>query len=322
MRVLVFITLTVSVTLLMWFLQNGDDSAVVIPEVPAIDSLPLAPVTESIEANLNKREEIAAQRDFVLYSGLKEHFDGFIAKHEGADISDLIAAYSDYLMSEGYANAAHNYGLDLFQRYVHYKAALQPVDSGPTQPQTADIKELLAIQYRLQELQDLRAQYFSQEEYQYLFADDEKFDDAALARLHIVSDKNLSKAQKQALLESHFASLPEAQKSGFQPSFDAAKLVDLMTQSESKSHLYNNVAAEFGDEVAQRFVANKEKQDGWRNKVREFLQQQNSIANNPNLSPQDKLQKLQNLKSDMFSANEMRRLQVYIENPGLLDENG
>jgi lipase chaperone LimK len=86
----------------------------------------------------------------------------------------------------------------------------------------------------------------------------------------------------------------------------------------NSSDEYNQLAAEFGDDAAQRLVAVNQSQNTWLNKIQLFQQRSSDLKHQFDQNPTDYSQAVTQLKQQMFEANEQKRLQVYLANPKLL----
>lgn len=243
-------------------------------------------------------------RPFTLDEQVKDWFDRVIFENEGSDRSTMLTALQALLKEQGittnldYANA-------LFGRYLDYKASLQQLDAPFTDANTT----LMQAQQRLTELRDQRYAYFSDEEYDALFADDARYDDAALQRLRIATDQGLSKEAREALIDEQLANLPADLQVGFKASLDTRKAQEIRNTYTSDTDRYNALAAEFGDDVANRMLVAWKEQHTWKDRVREVVDLKNAGSNAAT----------QVYIEAHFSEQEQRRLRVFLENPALLE---
>lgn len=268
----------------------------------------------AVDSKASSQDPKEGRREFSLYHGLKEHFDGFIMAQHHEQREVMVDGYQQYLVRSDYDRNSIKYGTDLFSRYADYKYALVEID----EDYQADVKQLISIERRLDALDDLRAQYFSQDEYFYLFKDDQEFDEAALERLRIAQDKTLNKAQKHNLVLQQIATLNESQRQGFSASVDVMKLQSLASNNVDENLQFNQVAAEFGTEVAERFQKRQQQQASWREKVADFQRQVQQISNDSRVNELQKQNLIEKLRKTAFSEKEQRRLTVFLENPMLL----
>ena len=256
---------------------------------------------------------VPPERQFTLHAGLKDEFDAFIFEREGHGTDAILAEYRENKIQQGYDGEQLAAYMDLFSRYVEYKVALlalEPEDGLAT-------PDLDAITARMEALTQIRYDYFSEPEYECLFADDVAFDLAAFERLRIAQDPYYSEAQKAVLIEQQLAALPESQKQGFTDSMEVKALRELAIKYEGET-LYNAAAAEFGAEVAARLQATTEKRQAWQNKVKSYKQWHNALQQDPQMTDAEQQQAIEQYLAAHFSDAEKKRLWVFLENPDLL----
>ena len=249
---------------------------------------------------------------FQLHFGLKAIFDRFIFAHPDLSQQALEDAYAVELKQLPYSLAAHDQALSLFSRYLSYKAELQAID------EPASRQQLSAVADRLDARDQLRFRFFSEREYHYLFSRDASYDKAALARLRIASDPDLSKQDKRQLIEAQLTTLPDEQQISFAPSLAVNRLTTLNQRYKNDNTLYQAVAAEFGHEVAQRMQTRNHQQLAWQQRVETYRQWESEINEDASLGVDEKERLIQAQRSARFNDNEVRRLQVFLENPSLI----
>ncbi|MCW7552464.1 lipase chaperone [Endozoicomonas gorgoniicola] len=256
-------------------------------------------------------------KDFILYKGIKDHFDHFIALQKTENKALLETAYKTYLLQTELTVLGQKQAADLFSRYVQYKHDLLRLEAETPIPQGSLVE---AAQRRLLLLDELRWRWFGSTEYQFLFADERQFDEAALNRLAIRQNSQLTREQKEQRLEQHFANLSEPEKEGLQPSLDLIRSRSIRQLPQGNQ--YNLLAAEFGDEIAGRMIKAWKNQTDWQKRVQAFVVKKERILSDPGL---DKLQKtllIAELEESGFSQYEKKRLKVFIENPELMVTGG
>lgn len=256
---------------------------------------------------------VPSERLFILHAGLKDEFDAFIFEREGLGTDAILAEYREAKIQQGYDGEQLAAYMDLFTRYVEYKVALlalEPEDALAT-------PDLEAITVRMDALTQMRYDFFSEPEYECLFADDVAFDLAAFERLRISQDPYYSEAQKAALIEQQLAALPESQKQGFTDSMEVKALRELAIQYEGET-LYNAASAEFGAEVAARLQATTEKRQAWQKKVKSYKQWHNALQQDQQMTDAEQQQAIEQYMAAHFSDAEKKRLRVFLENPDLL----
>lgn len=188
--------------------------------------------------------------------------------------------------------------LDLAMRYLDYKNALALVAGD------------LTLAERLATLDALRQRYFSPQEYQAWFAQEQQWHLAMLERYNILSNSQLSDAQKQQQITQHIANLPQPQREIITASQQVHQLSHAL-----KSHTlnYNDIAANYSPDIAERLIKAKDNQQQWQTKIIRYQQEKRHIVekiSDPNL----RQQLLEEYKAQHFSKNERKRLAVIDEN--------
>ncbi|MCV2885521.1 lipase chaperone [Aestuariibacter sp. AA17] len=192
---------------------------------------------------------------------------------------------------------------EILIRYLDYKLALAAIDSGM-------VHTAIEAQQRLIDVSRLQDEYFSEIERHALFTEEHTRDSLALQRMQLMQDKTLSEAARQTLLEAHFETMPEEHKRHFTPSFELQKAITLTQQPNN----YNALAAEFGDEVATRLQASRQRKENWLARVEEVKRL--FAAELSEASDSEKQIYLDN----HFTLNEQKRLHVYLAYPSLTSE--
>lgn len=262
--------------------------------------------------------EAAFGKEYVLSSDTLVLFDQVIAQSESKEHDDLLEALVNTLTSMSLNTASIEWVSELFSRYVQYKATLASVKSvSHAQPFSSDDMES-----KLFAIQGLRQDYFSQEEILTLFGEQQLYDEMALARLRIQQDKGLSAEQKQQLLEDNIAQLPEAMKTALQPSMDIRRVQSIKAESSelTREQKLARFSAEFGEEAGQRLLAAQDKAQSWNNRVTQIKSQIALLQGDAELTDESRLAQIQALKEGHFSAQELKRLDVFLRNPQLLGQ--
>jgi lipase chaperone LimK len=201
---------------------------------------------------------------------------------------------------------------ELFERYLEYKTQLQNLD-------TERLDLASDFEDRLDELDMLRSELFSLLEISLLFDNEEVWDRHAIERLRINQNASLSKLQKAQQVKQQLEQLPDDMKRAVAPTQQLRKINQIVSSTAlNSSHEYNQLAAEFGDDAAQRLVAVNQSQNTWLNKIQLFQQRSGDLKHQFGQNPTDYSQAITQLKQQMFEANEQKRLQVYLVNPKLL----
>ncbi|WP_334065265.1 lipase chaperone [Alteromonas genovensis] len=241
---------------------------------------------------------------FVLNIWVKDRFELFIAEHaEQAPLAVQIAyvTHSESLHTKD----THDYAVDLFSRFVNYKVALasEDVEINTVQASLKSVQEKLDARY------DLRRQFFSHREYEYLFGSDAASDNDALARLAIAQDSTLTReAKKNTIVESLAIS---SDSEAFKPTVDMHRIQQIKQQYRDNNSRFSAISAEFGDEVAERFNTLWEKQGAWEQKVEDYRAHVKKLQS-ANLSKQEYSKLIREYETSDFTENEIKRLRVVV----------
>jgi lipase chaperone LimK len=239
---------------------------------------------------------------FVLNIWVKDRFELFIAEHpEQAPLAVQIAyvTHSESLHTKD----THDYAVDLFSRFVNYKVALasEDVEINTVQASLKSVQEKLDARY------DLRRQFFSHQEYEYLFGSDAASDNDALSRLAIAQDNTLTREEKKNTIVESLAGASDSE--AFKPTVDMHRIQQIKQQYRDNNSRFSAISAEFGYEVAERFNTLWEKQDAWEQKVEDYRSHIKKLQS-ANLSKQEYSKLIREYETSDFTENEIKRLRV------------
>ena len=239
---------------------------------------------------------------FVLNIWVKDRFELFIAEHdEQAPLAVQIAyvIYSESLHTKD----THDYAVDLFSRFVNYKVALagEDVEIDTVHASLKNVQEKLDARY------DLRRQFFSHQEYEYLFGSDAASDNDALARLAIAQDNTLTREEKKNTIVESLATASDSE--AFKPTVDMHRIQQIKQQYRDNNSRFSAISAEFGYEVAERFNTLWKKQGAWEQKVADYRVHIKKLQS-ANLSKHEYSKLKREYETSDFTENEIKRLRV------------
>ena len=283
-------------------------------------------VAENTVPNLNS--ELSP---LVLNQQLRWDFDDLILTYQetGQAITSLLFSLSERL---NLTLDAHHYLIDLFNRYRDYKIALVEVKKmAPNMLNGLDIEDTLASierAYQSQfdyftpikiDIEDTLAfidrahqsqfDYFTQIEIDAFFSDENSYDIQAIERMTILQDSWLSSEQKQMLIAHQISQMNAEEREVYEPSLQVFNIVDNL---EGKNSQLND----FTPEVTMRIEQLQQDEKIWKTKVIDFLAFQ---IKNKKPDESDTQELINNYQNKNFSDNQLKRLQVYIDNPKLLN---
>lgn len=239
---------------------------------------------------------------------LRNHFDDIIHEHRltQSDFTDLLAALA---IEMSLSQDANNQLVDLFERYQQYLLAIDEVKKEA--PAIQGVVDIAEAQRWFEDVYALQYQYFNEEEIAAFFSKEKNYDQQALARLAIRQDSSLNQVQKQALLNHQASQLEPEEFAVIQPTFAANSIVKILTDNVDAATTLNEL------NLAQlaRVEQTKKENADWKLKVKNY---QNKASEFQALGD-DYAEALSQYQNDNFSPNEMKRLQVFINNPELLN---
>ncbi len=237
-----------------------------------------------------------------LNDSLGALFDFYISYYEQGE-NEMWQAFNQYCDPLPYCASL----TELFSRYVDYKKRLVEFEAGPLQ--VAD-----SFSIRLENIESLQGQMFTHEEIEALFANSNQWDRYAIERLAIQQDETISQQQKSDLITRQLMQLPEEMRIAVGPTQQLRLISTLLTEGEpSSSHTFNQLAAEFGQDAAQRLIDTQTWQKQWRERVENYRHEAEKLR--ATLSGTAILKEsLTSLKRRSFTDNELKRLAVYLIN--------
>ncbi|MYN47529.1 lipase chaperone [Pseudoduganella sp. FT93W] len=199
----------------------------------------------------------------------------------------------------------------LLDIYMDYKQALAGVEAqlAASQPRASD--PVKAARLRLQALRQTRAAYFSPAESTALFGASDAYDEDAIARMAISSDRQLSEAEKQQRWLALDAALtPEQRNERAAPGRVLAleQAVALARQrGTDENEIYRLRASTFTPAAADRLAELDKEEAEWQRRISSYQARRRALQERAGSSADA----LQQLRDASFSAAEQLRLGAY-----------
>ena len=201
------------------------------------------------------------------------------------------------------------YLLALFERYRYYQLALIEIKKlSPSIDEDMQMSQSLAF---IEKAHDSQFQFFSEQEIQAFFAQDNTYDRQAIARAAIRQDTSLTPAQKQQLLAHQISQLDESEQQALVPSFQAEKIAALLDNRQTQP-------LEMTAEISARVEIVKVAQDEWKARVKGYQEFQLTLKEEYVDAEEHEI-KVEAYLKQHFTSTEVKRLQVFLRNPSLLD---
>ncbi|KOO16466.1 lipase chaperone [Vibrio xuii] len=191
---------------------------------------------------------------------------------------------------------------DLFAAYLEYKQALAELE----QLQTNQLSALDLEQLHLRIL-ELQFEYFSEQQIEQLFAEENQLRQLAIEKLNI-ENSNLDPQQKRDLLEEQLSEMPEY----IQTAENNHQLVnDLSSLSALNGQQKHIAAVELVGEAGAKRLENLDQQRAsFQTAMDSYLQHRDELLTSDALSEQDKLMQITQLREENFDTTQLRRVEA------------
>ncbi|MDE1241669.1 lipase secretion chaperone [Vibrio aestuarianus] len=191
----------------------------------------------------------------------------------------------------------------LLEQFILYKQALASLDFAWESSQL----ELLTLEQIHQRLLMLQSQFFTLEQQQLLFANDNALRELAINKLRIKNqaiDQQDAKQQWQVLLSK--------QAQYIQRSEYNARLIPALNKNDERSPQaqYLERVELVGEEGAQRLAELDQQRERFSEQLAIYLQQRESVLNEQALTDDEKKQYIAQLRSETFDAKQLKRVEA------------
>jgi lipase chaperone LimK len=276
------------------------------------------PLMQSEQVDVTGPSDQMSYQPLILELTLRWKFDDLILAYQQQQLpleAQLIQLSKSLVLNV----SDQSYLLALFARYRDYQLALVEFKKhSPNIGENIQIEQSLVF---IEQVHDMQYDYFSDTEIAAFFDQDNAYDQQALARVSIRQDSSLSAAQKQQLLEHQISQLTELERQALMPSLQVQQIVQQIAEQVNGQSLQ---PLDMSPEVTARVQALTQAEQQWQQRVREYQAFQTSNANIDaadlnHLDEKARLEKMQAYRQQHFSPQELKRLQVFLANPSLLD---
>lgn len=196
----------------------------------------------------------------------------------------------------------------LLEHYLQYKRALVEVERS-MQP-SADAAA--SARARLDAMQRLRRDYFSEAEIVGLFSDNDAYDSAAIARMEINADKSLTPEQRKARLAALEARLPASVREDREAPTRVLRLEEAVQQARANgaddNEVYRMRASAYSPAAAARFADLDREEADWKRRIAAYQSQRKQLMSGAGVPSPEALQQL---RDEGFSPDEQKRLGAY-----------
>jgi lipase chaperone LimK len=236
--------------------------------------------------------------DPLLQPGLRDALEALL--HAAGDAANPMTLKQrlESLVGQHFAPELATRALALAHRYVDYRVALGQLRA------PADLRDPRALRDALEARQKVRLQYFDDDEFDALFAQEMTLDQSMLARLEIERNSALTPEQKRNALQAAEEILDPAQRAlraeavahvgvAQQTAAFNAQAVDDSTRHALRS-------AQHGSEAAQRLARLDHEERDWNARLDQYQQARTSSSD---------AARLQQLRGQLFSPEEQLRIE-------------
>lgn len=255
--------------------------------------------------------EVDANGHLRVTRGIRQTFDYFLSTIGEESISTIMArikAYIRHRLKDPAAGEAER----LLASYAAYKQALTTL---PTiQPQADGGLNLDAIQQQMTQVQSLRTQYLSQEVIEAFFGDEDVYDRYTVSRLQVLQNKGLSDKQRAQQLAMLQQQLPPALQQSLKVANSVQDLnaltADWKKRGGTAQELRDIREVLVGADAADRLEALDSENADWERRMGGWISQRDALLATAGLSDSDRQAQISQLRSKLFSAEELLRVQA------------
>jgi lipase chaperone LimK len=254
------------------------------------------------------------QGNLIFSKSIKYRFEYFLSTLGEFPLEQVLQMVRDDI-ELNLSDLAKKQALSLFKDYIAYKYALSELEESFVASERYENRDTQKLRFQLQQLRDKRREYFSSEAVDAFFGFDELYDDFVLSSLEIKQSQQLSRIEKEQQLESLKQSLPsEVQQMREETTriSHVFKLTQAMkTKGANQEEIFDYNSQQFGQEAAERLQVLDNHRQVWQQKVQGYLISKNEVLNQEDLNETQKLEKIEQLKNNQFSAQEKNRLPAF-----------
>ncbi|PAU39137.1 lipase chaperone [Vibrio coralliilyticus] len=190
----------------------------------------------------------------------------------------------------------------LFETYLQYKTELEILESITSQQITlTDLEQLH------QQIMALQSQYFTDEQIQTLFGEENRLRQLAIDKLAI-ANQNLDAESQAQWLEETLADQPDYIQQAERNNQLIIGLNQSSQMDEQNKHLTRVELV--GEEAAERLDKLDTKREQFNTQLDSYLQQRSAILSDNTLSDDDKQSQIAYLREQSFDAVQWRRIQA------------
>jgi lipase chaperone LimK len=242
---------------------------------------------------------------FVVTVETRRLFDYFLSA-TGEEPDDVIVERIRAVIDDRLPPGAAAQARQLLDRYMDYRARARVLfESGD---------EAEDLEKRLDLVRDLRRRVFGDEDARALFHDDEERAHFAAEAQRRLADPNLTQDQRRMAVEDLETQMPESLRADRDAALGPARLARdesaLRNAGGSPEEIRALRESRFGKEAADRLEELDRKRAEWQQRLDAYRNERAAIEADPSLSPEQRRQRLEDLRASRFDEREAMRVEV------------
>ena len=258
------------------------------------------------------------QGQLIPSQSIRSMFDSYLSTLNESDLENTIKLIQAEI-NDAFAEPARTEALSLLKRYLDYKIEL--ADFELSNLALNDLNEFEQIRQNLSALQELRTSYFTDQEYDGFFSEEDAHNAFVLEQMRINQDPTLSPEEKSSRLNHALNLLPEAhiqsRKKMLEHTQLIAKVDYIRENGGTEDEIFSAREQVFGAQAAIEMKALDERRFEWQTRLKHFSNGRNSILES-SMSESDKETAIYALISDQFEPGEHKRV-IALMNDGRLN---
>ena len=275
--------------------------------------LPLPASLEGVDTSIQLT--INEQGFLIVTAALKDTFDLYLSALGEESLQEIrlrvFASLKQQLQQPALGQAE-----ELFDRYIDYKEDLASIQDYLNEQDMVS-GQLHGYRQRSEKVKALRYKYFSEEEHQAFFTQEEEYDEYMFQQLSIAQDTQLTPAEKQQQMEDLEHTLPQAvqetRRSATVHGDLYHKVSALKQAGASEEEIYQARVTALGDDAAQSLAELDQKRDLWNSRVSDYKRQKEQVLAS-GLSQSEKTESLNAWLQDNFTELEQLRVKAITAN--------
>lgn len=229
----------------------------------------------------------------------RDTFEYFLSGLGEINLNTLKDNFENYNEEQA---SAYQLDEDLFQRFINYRAALEQIDSN-----AVDKLDIDALQQLIDQIKSIQLQFFTPQEQQLLFAEENQLREFALKQLEI--QQHTQNAEEAAIIwEQEVDQLSPDLQLSYRNANLLGQLKRTKEMTDQERYLANQELV--GTEAANRLEKLAIDRAKFEKTMNSFLQQRDEILANSLLTTEEQQSEVDTLRNKIFTEKQVRRVQA------------